>query len=47
MTINAQGKDRSPNGLGDDFSDLWFDDLVQAQAIRASFLLESNMGFDR
>ena len=47
VTINAQGKDRSPNGLGDKSPDLWFDDLVQAQAIRASFLLESNMGFDR
>ena len=47
VTINARGKDRTPNGLGDEFSDLWFDDLVQAQAIRASFLLESNHGFDR
>ena len=47
MTINARGKNRTPNGLGDEFSDLWFDDLVQAQAIRASFLLESNQGFDR
>ena len=42
-----RGKDRSPNGLGDEFPDLWFDDLVQAQAIWASFLLESNTGFDR
>jgi hypothetical protein len=41
------GKDRSPNGLGDKFQDLWFDDLVHAQAIRALFLLESNAGFDR
>jgi hypothetical protein len=47
VTINAQGKDRFPNGLGDKFLNLWFDDLVQAQAIWASFLLESNMGFDR
>ena len=47
MTINARGKDYSPNGLGNNFSDLWFDDLVQAQAGWASFLLESNHGFDR
>ena len=47
VTINLRGKDRTPNGLGDEFSDLWFDNLVQAQAIRASFLLESNHGFDR
>ena len=47
VTINARGKDHSPNGLGNDFSNLWFDDLVQAQAIQASFLLESNHGFDR
>jgi hypothetical protein len=45
--INGRGKDRSPNGLGDEFQDLWYDDLVHAQAIRASFLLESNVGFDR
>ena len=47
VTINARGKDHTPNRLGDEFSDLWFDDLVQVQAIRASFLLESNHGFDR
>ena len=47
VMINARGKDRTPNGLGDKFTDLWFDDVVQAQAIRASFLLESNHGFDR
>ena len=47
VMINAWGKDCTPNGLGDEFSDLWFDDLVQAQAIRVSFLLESNHGFDR
>ena len=47
VTINARGKDRTPNGLGDEFSNLWFDDLVQAQAIQASFPLESNHGFDR
>jgi uncharacterized coiled-coil protein SlyX len=47
ITINGRGKDRSPKGLADDFGDLWFDDLVQAQAIRSSFLLESNAGFDR
>ena len=47
VTINGRGKDQSPNGLGDKFPDLWFDDLVQAQVIRASFLLESNTGFDR
>jgi hypothetical protein len=47
ITINGRGKDRSPKGLADDFSDLWFNDLVQAQAIRSSFLLESNVGFDR
>ena len=47
VTINARGKDRTPNGLGDEFPDLWFDDLVQGQAIRALFLLESNHGFDR
>jgi hypothetical protein len=46
VTINGRGKDRSPKGLVDDFQDLWYDDLVQAQAIRASFLLESN-AFDR
>jgi hypothetical protein len=44
--INGRGKDRSPNGLGDSFDDLWFNDLVQAQAIRALFLIESNTGFD-
>jgi hypothetical protein len=33
VTINGRGKDCLPNGLGDDFSDLWFDDLVQVQAI--------------
>jgi hypothetical protein len=47
VTINGRGKDRSPNGLGDESPDLWFNDLVQAQAIRASFLLESNAGFNR
>jgi hypothetical protein len=47
ITINGRGKDRSPKGLADDFSDLWFEDLVQAQAIRSSFLLESNASFDR
>jgi hypothetical protein len=47
VTINGRGKDQSPKGLADDFQDLWYDDLVQAQAIRASFLLESNAGFDR
>jgi hypothetical protein len=44
ITINGRGKDHSPKGLADDFQDLWYDDLVQAQAIRASFLLESNAG---
>jgi hypothetical protein len=33
VTINGRGKDRSPKGLADDFQDLWYDDLVQAQAI--------------
>jgi hypothetical protein len=47
VTINGRGKDHLPNGLGDKFPDLWFDDLVQAQAIRALFLLESNASFDR
>jgi hypothetical protein len=47
VTINRRGKDCSPKGLADDFQDLWYDDLVQVQAIRASFLLESNAGFDR
>jgi hypothetical protein len=46
VTINGRGKDCSPRGLGDEFPDLWYDDLVQAQAVRASFLLESNAGFD-
>ena len=47
VMINVRGKDRTPNGLGDESPDLWFDDLVQAQAIQASFLLESNYGFHR
>jgi hypothetical protein len=47
VSINGRGKDHSPNGLGDSFDDLWYDDLVQAQAIRASFLLESTAGFDQ
>jgi hypothetical protein len=46
VSINGGGKDCSPNSWGDEFSDLWFDDLVQVQAIRALFLLESNAGFD-
>jgi hypothetical protein len=46
VAINGRGKDHSPNGLGDSFDNLWFDDLVQAQAIRALFLLESNAGYD-
>jgi hypothetical protein len=46
VTINGRGKDRSPKGLSDNFGDLWYDDLVQAQAVRASYLLESNTGFD-
>jgi hypothetical protein len=46
VSINSGGKDHSPNRLGDDFSDLWFDGLVLVQAIQASFLLESNAGFD-
>ena len=45
VTINGRGKDHSPNGLGDGFKDLWYDDLVHAQAIWASFLLESDAGF--
>jgi hypothetical protein len=47
ITINGRGKDCSPKGLVDDFQYLWYNDLVQAQAIQASFLLESNAGFDR
>jgi hypothetical protein len=47
VTINGRGKDWSPKGLADDFQDLWYDNLVQAQAIQALFLLESNAGFDR
>jgi hypothetical protein len=47
VTINGKGKDCSPKGIADDFQDLWYDNLVQAQAIRALFLLESNAGFDR
>jgi hypothetical protein len=46
MTINGREKDCPPNGLGDSFDDLWYDDLVQVQVIRASFLLESNTQFD-
>jgi hypothetical protein len=46
VSIVRRGKDCSPNGLGDSFEDLWFEDLVHAQAIRASFLLESNTGYD-
>jgi hypothetical protein len=46
VTITRRGKDHMPNGLGDTFEDLWFDDLVHAQAIRASFLLVSNAGYD-
>jgi hypothetical protein len=42
VSINGRGKDHSPNGLGDDFQDLWYNDMVQAQAIRALFLVESN-----
>jgi hypothetical protein len=42
VTIARRGKDHSPKGLGDAFEDLWFEDLVHAQAIRALFLLESN-----
>jgi hypothetical protein len=47
ITINGRGKDHSPKGLVDEFQDLWYNNLVQAQAIQASFLLESNAGFDR
>jgi hypothetical protein len=47
VTINGRGKDHLPNGLGDEFQDLWYNNLVQAQAIRASFMLESITGFDR
>jgi hypothetical protein len=47
VTINGRGKDCSPKGLADNFQDLWYDNLVQAQAIQASFLLESNARFDR
>jgi hypothetical protein len=46
ISINGREKDCSPNGLGDEFQDLWYNDLVQAQAIKPSFLLESNTGFD-
>jgi hypothetical protein len=46
VTITGQGKDCLPNGLGDGFEDLWFEDLVHAQAIQTLFLLESNAGFD-
>jgi hypothetical protein len=46
VTITSRGKDCMPNGLGDAFEDLWFKDLVHAQAIQASFLLESNAGYD-
>jgi hypothetical protein len=47
VMINARGKDCSPNGLGDSFDDLWYDDMVQAQVIQASLLLESTAGFDQ
>jgi hypothetical protein len=46
VSINGRGKDCSLNGLGDEFQGLWYDNLVQAQAIQASFLMESNAGFD-
>jgi hypothetical protein len=46
VTIVGQGKDQTPNSLGDCFEDIWLDDLIHAQAVRASFLLESNAGFD-
>jgi hypothetical protein len=46
VSIVGRGKDCSPNGLGDGFEDLWFEDLVHTQAIRASFLLESNTSYD-
>jgi hypothetical protein len=43
VSITGRGKDCTPNGLGDTFEDLWFDDLVHTQAIRASFLLVSRI----
>jgi hypothetical protein len=46
VSINGRGKECSPNRLMDNFQDLWYDNLVQAWAIQASFLLESNAGFD-
>jgi hypothetical protein len=46
VTTNRRGRDWSHNGLGDAFEDLWFNNLIHAQAIWALFLLESNAGFD-
>jgi hypothetical protein len=46
VSITGRGKDHFPNGFGDSFNNLWFDDLVHVQAIRASFLLESNAGYN-
>ena len=46
VTIAGRGKDHSPNRLGNSFEDFWIEDLVHVQAIRASFLLESNTGYN-
>jgi hypothetical protein len=46
VMVIGRVKDHLPNGLGDAFKDLWFKDLVHAQAIRALFLLESNTRYD-
>jgi hypothetical protein len=47
VTIEGRGKDRTPNGMGDTFDDLWMLDLLYAQVIRASYLLESNTSFNQ
>jgi hypothetical protein len=46
VSITGRGKDCSPNGLGDAFEDLWFNDLVMCKAIKALILLESNAGYN-
>jgi hypothetical protein len=33
VTIMGRGKDHTQNGLGDSFEDLWFKDLIHAQAV--------------
>jgi hypothetical protein len=47
VAIEGRGEDCTLNRLSDTFDDLLMPNLVHAHAIRATYLLESNIGFNQ